>query len=78
VPPCDHELIYSNHERGFALASTRSMTRGRSYVQVPLDEKLEDRPDERVWDEPAIRLGPKVAAAPLQNGALIDLIRGAA
>jgi p-hydroxybenzoate 3-monooxygenase len=21
VPPCDHELIYANHERGFALAS---------------------------------------------------------
>ena len=62
VPPCDHELIYSNHERGFALASMRSMTRSRYYVQVPLDEKLEDWPDERIWDELAIRLGPKVAA----------------
>ena len=62
VPPCDHELIYSNHERGFALASMRSMTRSRYYVQVPLDEKLEDWPDERIWDELAIRLGPKAAA----------------
>ena len=45
VPPCDHELIYSNHERGFALASMRSMTRSRYYVQVALDEKLENWPD---------------------------------
>jgi p-hydroxybenzoate 3-monooxygenase len=30
VPPVDHELIYANHERGFALCSQRSMTRSRS------------------------------------------------
>ena len=62
VPPCDHELIYANHERGFALASMRSPTRSRYYVQVPLDEKLEEWPDERIWDELAIRLGPDAAA----------------
>ncbi|MGZ3280454.1 MAG: 4-hydroxybenzoate 3-monooxygenase, partial [Caulobacteraceae bacterium] len=62
VPPCDHELIYSSHQHGFALASMRSMTRSRYYIQVPLDEKLEDWPDERVWDELAVRLGPKAAA----------------
>ncbi len=62
VPPCDHELIYSSHAHGFALASMRSPTRSRYYLQVPLDEKLEDWPDERVWDELAIRLGPKAAA----------------
>ena len=67
VPPCDHELIYSNHERGFALASMRSMTRSRYYVQVSLDEKLEDWPDERIWDELAIRLGPKAAAAMIRG-----------
>ncbi|WP_119084707.1 4-hydroxybenzoate 3-monooxygenase [Altererythrobacter sp. B11] len=62
VPPCNHELIYANHERGFALASMRSATRSRYYVDVPLTEKLEDWPDERVWDELAIRLGPEAAA----------------
>ena len=62
VPPCNHELIYANHERGFALASMRSETRSRYYVDVPLTEKLEDWPDERVWDELAIRLGPEAAA----------------
>jgi p-hydroxybenzoate 3-monooxygenase len=63
VPPCDDELIYSNHERGFALASMRSSTRSRYYVQCGLDEKLEAWPDARIWDELAIRLGPKAAAA---------------
>jgi p-hydroxybenzoate 3-monooxygenase len=62
VPPCNHELIYANHERGFALASMRSETRSRYYIDVPLTEKIEDWPDERVWDELAIRLGPEAAA----------------
>jgi len=63
VPPCDHELIYSNHERGFALASMRSATRSRYYVQCSLYDSVDDWPDERMWDELAIRLGPKAAAA---------------
>ena len=62
VPPCDHELIYSNHERGFALASMRSPTRSRYYIQCALDERIEDWSDERFWDELAIRLGPEAAA----------------
>lgn len=62
VPPCHHELIYANHERGFALASMRSKTRSRYYIDVPLTEKIEDWPDERLWDELAIRLGPEAAA----------------
>jgi p-hydroxybenzoate 3-monooxygenase len=61
VPPCNEELIYANHERGFALASMRSRTRSRYYIQVPIEEKLEDWPDDRVWDELAVRLGPEVA-----------------
>jgi p-hydroxybenzoate 3-monooxygenase len=62
VPPCNHELIYANHERGFALASMRSSTRSRYYIDVPLTERIENWPDERVWDELAIRLGPEAAA----------------
>lgn len=62
VPPCDHELIYSNHERGFALASMRSATRSRYYIQCGLDEKIEDWDDERFWDELCLRLGPETAA----------------
>jgi p-hydroxybenzoate 3-monooxygenase len=62
VPPCSHELIYANHARGFALASMRSETRSRYYIDVPLSERIEDWSDERVWDELAIRLGPQAAA----------------
>lgn len=61
VPPCNEELIYANHERGFALASMRSHTRSRYYIQVPIDEKLEEWPDDRLWDELEVRLGPEVA-----------------
>ncbi|HTR59629.1 MAG TPA: 4-hydroxybenzoate 3-monooxygenase [Casimicrobiaceae bacterium] len=56
TPPVSHELIYVNHERGFALCTMRSMTRSRYYVQVSLTEKLEQWPDERFWDELRRRL----------------------
>jgi p-hydroxybenzoate 3-monooxygenase len=61
VPPCDGELIYSNHAQGFALASMRSPTRSRYYLQVPLDVDLAGWPDDRIWDELAVRLGPDAA-----------------
>ncbi|UAK23237.1 4-hydroxybenzoate 3-monooxygenase [Sphingomonas nostoxanthinifaciens] len=61
VPPVEHELIYANHERGFALASMRSATRSRYYIQCSLDEDVADWPDERFWAELAVRLGPNVA-----------------
>jgi p-hydroxybenzoate 3-monooxygenase len=70
VPPCNHELIYSNHERGFALASMRSPTRSRYYIQCPIDEDLEAWPDERLWDELAIRLGPGAEARMTRGPAL--------
>ncbi len=61
VPPCSDELIYASHRRGFALASMRSHTRSRYYIQCARDEKLEDWPDDRLWDELKLRLGPDVA-----------------
>jgi p-hydroxybenzoate 3-monooxygenase len=71
VPPCNHELIYANHPRGFALASMRSPTRSRYYVDVPLTESIGDWPDERIWDELAIRLGPE-AAAHIERGPALE------
>ena len=71
VPPCHHELIYSHHERGFALASMRSHTRSRYYIDVPLTEKIEDWSDDRVWDELARRL-PDEAAAKIVRGPSIE------
>jgi p-hydroxybenzoate 3-monooxygenase len=63
VPPCAHELVYSNHARGFALCSMRSPTRSRYYVQCGLDEKIESWSDQRFWDELRLRLPDAVAAA---------------
>lgn len=61
VPPCNEELIYATHEHGFALASMRSRSRSRYYIQVPMADRLEDWSDERLWDELAVRLGAAVA-----------------
>lgn len=70
VPPCHPELIYANHKRGFALASMRSPARSRYYVQVSLDEKLEDWSDDRLWDEIEIRIGHLADRAIVRGPAL--------
>jgi p-hydroxybenzoate 3-monooxygenase len=62
VPPCDHELIYASHERGFALASMRSETRSRYYIQVPVDAPIAEWSDDRLWDELALRLGTEAGS----------------
>ena len=68
VPPCSDELIYASHERGFALASMRSPTRSRYYIQCALDEKIEDWPDDRIWEELKRRLAgdppPRIVTGP--------------
>jgi p-hydroxybenzoate 3-monooxygenase len=63
VPPAAQELVYSNHERGFALCSMRSPNRSRYYVQCAVDEKLAAWPDARFWDELRRRLPAPVAQA---------------
>jgi p-hydroxybenzoate 3-monooxygenase len=40
----------------------RSPTLSRYYIQCPVDEKLDDWPDDRIWDELGLRLGPQIAA----------------
>ncbi|APE45926.1 4-hydroxybenzoate 3-monooxygenase (plasmid) [Sulfitobacter alexandrii] len=66
-PPVSHELIYANHDRGFALASMRSNTRSRYYIQCDASDDVADWSDDRFWEEFATRLGPD-AAASLQTG----------
>ncbi|MBX3606763.1 MAG: 4-hydroxybenzoate 3-monooxygenase [Piscinibacter sp.] len=63
TPPVSHELIYTHHERGFALCSMRSMTRSRHYVQCSLDDKVENWSDDAFWDELRRRLDPAAAEA---------------
>ncbi|AIZ33123.1 4-hydroxybenzoate 3-monooxygenase [Pseudomonas parafulva] len=61
TPPVNHELIYAHHDRGFVLCSQRSATRSRYYLQVPLQERVEDWSDDRFWDELKARLPEEVA-----------------
>ena len=71
TPPVSHELIYSNHERGFALCSMRSMHRSRYYVQCSLDDKVAQWSDAAFWDELRSRLDP-AAAESLVTGPTIE------
>ena len=59
--PVSDELIYVNHERGFALCSMRSHTRSRYYVQCSLAEDVDQWPDQRFWDELRARLDKRTA-----------------
>jgi len=70
-PPVSDELIYVNHERGFALCSMRSHTRSRYYVQCSLEDKVEDWSDDRFWTELRSRLDER-ANAKLATGPSIE------
>ncbi len=61
TPPVSHELVYTNHPRGFALCSMRSHTRSRYYLQCPLDDKVDNWSDDAFWDELRRRLAPDLA-----------------
>jgi len=50
-PPVADELIYSHHDRGFALYSMRSPQVTRLYLQCTPDEDLAQWPDSRIWEE---------------------------
>jgi p-hydroxybenzoate 3-monooxygenase len=72
APPSSDELVYSYHDRGFALLSMRSEQLGRLYLQCAPAEDLENWPDERIWQELHERLrceGWKLTEGPiLQKG----------
>ena len=72
TPPVDEELIYANHERGFALCSMRSHTRSRYYVQCELDDKVENWTDDAFWDELRRRL-PQEPAERLVTGPRLEM-----
>ncbi len=55
-PPSTQELIYTLHDRGFALVSTRSPEVQRLYFQCDPHDDVEGWPDERIWDELSARL----------------------
>lgn len=72
TPPIDEELIYANHQRGFALCSMRSHTRSRYYVQCSLDDRVENWTDDAFWDELRRRL-PSDSAEKLVTGPRLEM-----
>ena len=71
TPPVDDELIYANHERGFALCSMRNANLSRYYIQAPVDDPLGKWSDDPFWDELRRRL-PAEAADRMVTGPSIE------
>jgi p-hydroxybenzoate 3-monooxygenase len=59
APPSSSELIYSYHEQGFALISTRSMTIQRMYLQCDPQDDIARWSDEMILEELQTRLTSK-------------------
>ena len=62
--PSSDELVYSLHERGFALFSMRSRQVTRLYLQVPPEADIQEWADPRIWSELALRLRTRDGWAP--------------
>jgi p-hydroxybenzoate 3-monooxygenase len=68
-PPPEDELIYSYHDRGFALFTMRSPTLARLYLQCAPDEDIANWPDARIWEELETRLN---GVRPLAHGHVLQ------
>lgn len=71
TPPVNHEIVYCKSDRGFALASMRSSTRSRYYIQVPEGDAVEYWSDDAFWEELQRRL-PDAYAERLVTGTSIE------
>lgn len=71
TPPVNHEIIYANSQRGFALCSMRNPELSRYYLQCDLDTKIEDWSDEAFWAELRRRI-PAEDAEKLVTGPSIE------
>ncbi|UWR28263.1 4-hydroxybenzoate 3-monooxygenase (plasmid) [Sulfitobacter sp. S223] len=71
TPPVNHELIYANSPRGFALCSMRNENLSRYYIQCSLSDSPNDWTDEAFWQELKRRI-PADQAAKLVTGPSIE------
>jgi p-hydroxybenzoate 3-monooxygenase len=71
APPSSESLVYTLHERGFALFSMRSPKITRLYFQVPPDEDIHNWSDDAIWEEMLKRMttcdGWKPNVGPILN-----------
>jgi p-hydroxybenzoate 3-monooxygenase len=71
VPPASDELIYTYHERGFALMSMRSPEVSRLYLQCAPEEDIQNWPDDRIWEELRTRMATREGFA-LNDGPIFQ------
>src|SRR5208283_3353865 len=71
VPPASNELIYTYHERGFALMSMRSPEVSRLYLQCAPEEDIQNWPDDRIWEELRTRMATREGFG-LQDGPIFQ------
>lgn len=71
APPSSDALVYTYHERGFALYSMRSHKITRLYLQVPPNEEIHNWSDDAIWEEILKRMttsdGWKPSVGPIIN-----------
>ena len=68
--PPSHELIYSRHAEGFALASMRTPEISRLYLQVPAGDTLADWSEDRIWEQLHRRLD--LPGSPVNEGPFLE------
>jgi len=68
-PPPEDELIYTYHDRGFALFTMRAPTLARLYLQCAPDDDIANWPDARIWEELRVRLN---GVRPLAEGHILQ------
>jgi p-hydroxybenzoate 3-monooxygenase len=71
TPPVNHELIYANSGRGFALCSMRNPNLSRYYIQCRTDDSTDNWSDDAFWDELKRRI-PSDQAEKLVTGPSIE------
>src|ERR1700680_403144 len=74
--PTEDELVYTHHDRGFALLTMRTPKVSRLYLQCHRDEDIANWPDERIWEEFRIRTageGRKLSEGPIVPKAITDM-----
>ncbi len=74
--PSSEELVYSYHDRGFALFSMRSPSVTRLYLQCSPDEDLAEWPDDRIWRELMARHTTRDGWAPREGPILQKGVTG--
>src|SRR5262249_2403435 len=74
--PSSDELVYTRHERGFALFSMRSPALTRLYLQCEPDEDIARCSDERIWRELSCRMRTRDGWVPNGGAVLQKSITG--